>query len=88
PAYIAGVPPDYFSATGQLWGNPVYNWDQLQKTNFAWWIKRFQATLQYVDIVRVDHFRGFEAYWQVPAGEETAINGEWILAPGAEFFET
>jgi 4-alpha-glucanotransferase len=88
PAYIAGVPPDYFSATGQLWGNPVYNWDQLQKTNFAWWIERFQATLQYVDIVRVDHFRGFEAYWQVPAGEETAINGEWIEAPGVEFFET
>ena len=88
PAYIAGVPPDYFSATGQLWGNPVYNWDQLQKTKFAWWIERFQATLQYVDIVRVDHFRGFEAYWQVPAGEETAINGEWIEAPGVEFFET
>lgn len=60
----------------------------MQKTNFAWWIKRFQATLQYVDIVRVDHFRGFEAYWQVPAGEETAINGEWIEAPGVEFFET
>ncbi|WP_250124692.1 4-alpha-glucanotransferase [Chroococcidiopsis sp. CCMEE 29] len=88
PAYIAGVPPDYFSATGQLWGNPVYNWDQLQKTNFDWWIKRFRATLEYVDIVRVDHFRGFEAYWQVPAGEETAINGEWIKAPGVEFFET
>jgi 4-alpha-glucanotransferase len=88
PAYIAGVPPDYFSATGQLWGNPVYDWDKLQQTNFDWWIKRFQATLQYVDIVRVDHFRGFEAYWQVPAGEETAINGEWIKAPGVEFFET
>lgn len=88
PAFIAGVPPDYFSATGQLWGNPVYDWDELQKTNFDWWIKRFQATLQYVDIVRIDHFRGFEAYWQVPAGEETAINGEWIKAPGFEFFET
>lgn len=87
PAYIAGVPPDYFSATGQLWGNPVYNWEQIQKTNFAWWIERFRATLQYVDIVRVDHFRGFEAYWQVPAGEETAINGEWIKGPDAEFFE-
>ena len=87
PAFIAGVPPDYFSATGQLWGNPVYNWEQAQKTNFAWWIKRFQVTLQYVDIVRVDHFRGFEAYWQVPAGEETAINGEWIKAPGEAFFE-
>ncbi|HEY9619240.1 MAG TPA: 4-alpha-glucanotransferase [Crinalium sp.] len=87
PAYIAGVPPDYFSATGQLWGNPVYNWDQLQKTNYAWWIKRFKATLQYVDVVRVDHFRGFEAYWQVPAGEETAMNGEWIKGPDADFFE-
>jgi len=81
------VPPDYFSATGQLWGNPVYHWEQAQKTNFAWWIKRFQVTLQYVDIVRVDHFRGFEAYWQVSAGEETAINGEWINAPGEQFFE-
>ena len=88
PTYIAGVPPDYFSATGQLWGNPVYNWDYLQQTGFDWWIKRFQATLEYVDIVRIDHFRGFEAYWQVPAGEENAINGEWIKAPGAEFFET
>ncbi|ACK71325.1 4-alpha-glucanotransferase [Gloeothece citriformis PCC 7424] len=85
--YIAGVPPDYFSATGQLWGNPVYNWDYLQKTNYEWWFKRFKATLQYADFVRVDHFRGFEAYWQVPAGEETAINGEWIKAPGEDFFE-
>ncbi|MEB3357074.1 MAG: 4-alpha-glucanotransferase [Synechococcales bacterium] len=88
PTYIAGVPPDYFSATGQLWGNPVYDWDYLQKTGFDWWIKRFQATLEYVDIVRIDHFRGFEAYWQVPAGEESAINGEWIKAPGVEFFQT
>lgn len=87
PAYIAGVPPDYFSATGQLWGNPVYNWDKLQSTNFAWWIERFKATMQYVDIVRIDHFRGFEAYWQVPAGETTAMNGEWVKAPGVEFFE-
>jgi 4-alpha-glucanotransferase len=87
PAYIAGVPPDYFSETGQLWGNPVYNWEQAKATNFEWWIRRFKATLQSVDIVRVDHFRGFEAYWQVPAGEETAINGEWIKAPGMEFFE-
>jgi len=88
PAFIAGVPPDYFSATGQLWGNPVYDWEQLQRTDFAWWIQRFQATLQYVDWIRIDHFRGFEAYWQVPAGEETAINGEWIKAPGDEFFAT
>ncbi|MGB3136207.1 MAG: 4-alpha-glucanotransferase [Nodosilinea sp.] len=86
PAFIAGVPPDYFSATGQLWGNPVYDWERVEKTDFAWWVKRFQVTLQYVDIVRVDHFRGFEAYWQVPAGEETAMNGEWIKAPGERFF--
>jgi 4-alpha-glucanotransferase len=88
PTYIAGVPPDYFSATGQLWGNPVYDWDYLQNTDFDWWIKRFKATLEYVDIVRIDHFRGFEAYWQVPAGEEHATNGEWIKAPGEAFFET
>jgi 4-alpha-glucanotransferase len=87
PAFMAGVPPDYFSATGQLWGNPVYNWDKLQETQFAWWIERFKATLQYVDIVRIDHFRGFEAYWQVPAGETTAMRGEWVKAPGFEFFE-
>lgn len=88
PLYVAGVPPDYFSATGQLWGNPVYDWDRLEETGFAWWIDRFKATLQYVDWVRIDHFRGFEAYWQVPAGEETAIAGEWIEAPGVKFFET
>ncbi|RDH48975.1 4-alpha-glucanotransferase [Fischerella thermalis] len=88
PAYIAGVPPDYFSATGQLWGNPVYDWEKLQRTNFAWWIERFRATLQYVAIVRIDHFRGFEASWRVPAGEEAAINGEWVKAPGVKFFET
>lgn len=88
PTYIAGVPPDYFSTTGQLWGNPVYNWDRLVETQFAWWVERFRATLQYVDIVRIDHFRGFEAYWRVPAGEKTAINGEWIPTPGIEFFET
>ncbi|MBD2461471.1 4-alpha-glucanotransferase [Oscillatoria sp. FACHB-1407] len=88
PAYIAGVPPDYFSETGQLWGNPVYEWERSQQTQFDWWIKRFKATLLYVDLVRVDHFRGFEAYWQVRAGEPTAINGEWVKAPGQEFFET
>ncbi|MEO1375778.1 MAG: 4-alpha-glucanotransferase [Cyanobacteria bacterium J06635_10] len=87
-AYIAGVPPDYFSATGQLWGNPVYDWDKLEETNFSWWIERFRATLEYVDIVRIDHFRGFEAYWRVPAGEETAINGEWVKGPDKKFFET
>lgn len=87
PAFMAGVPPDYFSATGQLWGNPVYDWAQLEQTQFRWWVNRFKATLLYVDIVRVDHFRGFEAYWQVPAGETTAMNGEWIKGPDAKFFE-
>ena len=85
---MAGVPPDYFSATGQLWGNPVYNWEELQKQDFHWWIQRFEAMLDYVDIIRIDHFRGFEAYWAVPQGEETAINGEWIQAPGEELFNT
>lgn len=87
-ALMAGVPPDYFSATGQLWGNPVYQWDYLQKTNFKWWIQRFHAMLDYVDLIRIDHFRGFEAYWVVEQGEETAINGTWVEAPGVEFFET
>ncbi|HEY9808857.1 MAG TPA: 4-alpha-glucanotransferase [Halomicronema sp.] len=87
PSLVAGVPPDYFSNTGQLWGNPVYNWDNLQKTNFDWWIKRFEVMLEYVDIIRIDHFRGFEAYWAVPQGETTAINGEWVKAPGDELFE-
>lgn len=84
---MAGVPPDYFSATGQLWGNPVYNWDYLQKTNFAWWIQRFEGMLDLVDWIRIDHFRGFEAFWSVPQGEETAMNGEWVKAPGEQFFQ-
>jgi 4-alpha-glucanotransferase len=83
---MAGVPPDYFSDTGQLWGNPVYNWEYLQKHNFAWWIARFEALLDYVDWIRIDHFRGFEAFWSVPKGETTAMNGEWITAPGEQFF--
>ncbi|MBZ8181237.1 4-alpha-glucanotransferase [Oscillatoria salina] len=87
PALMAGVPPDYFSETGQLWGNPVYNWEQIQKNNFKWWIQRFKATLEYVDIIRIDHFRGFESFWAVPQGEKVAINGEWIEAPGIAFFE-
>ena len=86
-ALMAGVPPDYFSATGQLWGNPVYNWEELQKQDFNWWILRFEAMLDYVDIIRIDHFRGFEAYWAVPQGETTAMNGEWIEAPGVALFE-
>ncbi|MEH1943506.1 MAG: 4-alpha-glucanotransferase [Nostoc sp.] len=86
-AQMAGVPPDYFSATGQLWGNPVYNWEELQKQDFKWWVQRFEAMLDYVDIIRIDHFRGFEAYWSVAQGEETAMNGKWVEAPGDAFFE-
>ncbi len=84
---MAGVPPDYFSATGQLWGNPVYDWEKLKATNFAWWIQRIKGMLEYVDIMRIDHFRGFEAYWAVPQGETTAMNGKWLKAPGDEFFD-
>lgn len=93
PALMAGVPPDYFSATGQLWGNPVYNWEHLQETGFKWWIQRFEAMLDYVDIIRIDHFRGFESFWAVPLDPEiepelrTAEKGEWVKAPGKEFFE-
>ena len=85
-ALMAGVPPDYFSATGQLWGNPVYDWEALTKTDFQWWIDRVRTTLEHVDIVRIDHFRGFEAFWAVPQGETTAMKGTWQKAPGAEFF--
>lgn len=86
PALMAGVPPDYFSATGQLWGNPVYHWETLQNTGFRWWIQRFRVMLDYVDLIRIDHFRGFQAFWAVERGEETAINGKWIEAPGEAFF--
>lgn len=83
---VAGVPPDYFSATGQLWGNPLYDWKAMEKDGFSWWIHRIRYTLQQVDYVRIDHFRGFEAYWSVPAGEETAINGKWIPGPDHKLF--
>lgn len=88
PKLVAGVPPDYFSATGQLWGNPIYNWARLKETRFQWWIARLRATLNVFDMIRVDHFRGFEAYWAVPANEDTATNGKWIQAPGAQLFAT
>ncbi|NJL46916.1 MAG: 4-alpha-glucanotransferase [Leptolyngbyaceae cyanobacterium SM2_5_2] len=88
PAEMAGVPPDYFSDTGQLWGNPVYDWEYLESTHFAWWVRRLKETLAHVDLVRLDHFRGFESFWSVPAGEETAVNGTWVKAPGYKFFET
>ncbi len=87
PALMAGVPPDYFSETGQLWGNPIYRWDRMQADGFQWWLQRFRTMLDYVDLIRVDHFRGFESYWQVKQGEMTAINGEWIPAPGVQLFE-
>ena len=83
----AGVPPDAFSATGQLWGNPLYDWDRMEKDGYAWWIKRIKASFRLSDVIRIDHFRGFEAYWRVPQGEETAINGEWIKGPGQKFFD-
>ncbi|MCS7226638.1 MAG: 4-alpha-glucanotransferase [Gloeomargarita sp. SKYB31] len=86
--FMAGVPPDYFSETGQLWGNPVYNWDVLVETDFAWWVQRLRHLLQLVDIIRIDHFRGLESFWRVPRGETTAINGEWVPAPGADLFRT
>jgi 4-alpha-glucanotransferase len=87
PRFVAGVPPDYFSATGQLWGNPLYDWQALKKTGYAWWIARLRATIQQVDVVRIDHFRGFEAYWEIPAGMPTAEKGRWVRAPGVDFFE-
>ena len=86
PLAVGGVPPDYFSATGQLWGNPVYRWDQVEKDGFAFWIDRLRAAFSYVDIIRLDHFRGFEAFWEVPAGETTARNGRWRKGPGERFF--
>jgi 4-alpha-glucanotransferase len=86
PIRIAGVPPDYFSPTGQRWGNPLYRWDVLETQGFAWWIERVRRACALYDIVRLDHFRGFEAYWAIPAEEETAVNGEWIKAPGLELF--
>lgn len=88
PTVVAGVPPDYFSATGQRWGNPLYRWDTMQAGKFAWWIDRFRATLSLFDIVRVDHFRGFEAYWEIPAREKTAVHGRWVKAPGKALFAT
>ncbi|MDX2212294.1 MAG: 4-alpha-glucanotransferase [Oculatellaceae cyanobacterium bins.114] len=88
PALMAGVPPDYFSATGQLWGNPIYRWDAIEASHFEWWIQRFRALLEFVDLIRIDHFRGFCAYWAVNQGETTAMNGEWVDAPGVAFFNT
>lgn len=88
PKVVAGVPPDYFSETGQLWGNPLYNWKIMKEDKYEWWIERIKACLTLVDSIRIDHFRGFEAYWAVPFGEKTAINGKWCKAPGIDFFTT
>ena len=88
PTLVAGVPPDYFSKTGQLWGNPLYNWAYHKKTNFDWWIKRLAHNAELFDTVRIDHFRGFSAFWAVPYGDETAVNGKWLNAPGTELFDT
>ena len=88
PSFVAGVPPDYFSKTGQLWGNPVYQWKRLKETGYNWWIQRIKHNLNLFDMIRVDHFRGFVAYWEVASGEETAINGRWVEAPAEDFFTT
>ncbi|HKD38114.1 MAG TPA: 4-alpha-glucanotransferase, partial [Pirellulales bacterium] len=87
PKVVAGVPPDYFSATGQLWGNPIYDWNALKQTGYRWWINRLQARLDIIDAIRIDHFRGFEAAWHIPADAPTAASGHWVPGPGAEFFE-
>ena len=87
PLVVAGVPPDYFSETGQLWGNPLYNWEVHAADDYAWWAARLRFLLSRVDIVRIDHFRGFEAYWEVPAGSETAASGRWVAGPASPFFE-
>ena len=87
PTVIAGVPPDYFSATGQRWGNPLYRWDIHEKDGFSWWIDRLRSTFRLYDIVRIDHFRGFESYWEIPAQESTAILGRWMKGPGRKLFD-
>jgi 4-alpha-glucanotransferase len=86
PEKVAGVPADYFSATGQLWGNPIYRWDLLKGEGYKWWIERLRGSLALYDLMRLDHFRGFEAYWEIPAGEKTAIKGKWVKGPGADLF--
>jgi len=87
PLTVAGVPPDYFSEDGQLWGNPHYNWENHKKSGYAWWLSRIQKSMECCDILRIDHFRGFESFWSIPYGAKTAKNGKWIHGPGKEFFE-
>jgi 4-alpha-glucanotransferase len=86
PTVVAGVPPDYFSATGQLWGNPLYRWDVHKQTDYAWWLERFRSVLEFVDVVRLDHFRGFAGYYEIPFGAPTAETGQWMTGPGSDFF--
>ncbi len=85
---MAGVPPDYFSENGQLWGNPLYDWSKHEKSKFHWWTERIRSALRLYDMVRIDHFRGFAGYWSIPAGEQTAKNGAWVKAPGEKLFLT
>jgi 4-alpha-glucanotransferase len=87
PTVVAGVPPDYFSATGQRWGNPLYRWDVMRERNYDWWVARVRANLKLADIIRLDHFRGFAAYWEIPASEPTAIHGRWMPGPGLALFD-
>ncbi|MFC1592857.1 4-alpha-glucanotransferase [Candidatus Omnitrophota bacterium] len=87
PYAVAGVPPDYFSETGQLWGNPVYNWQALKETKYKWWVSRLKHALRLYDVVRIDHFRGLVAYWEIPAGEKSAINGKWVRVPVNDFLD-
>lgn len=87
PLFVAGVPPDYFSETGQRWGNPLYHWDKMSLNNYRWWTSRLQMCFTQADIVRIDHFRGFDAYWEIPASEPTAVVGQWVKGPGPAFFE-
>ncbi len=86
PTVVAGVPPDYFSVTGQRWGNPLYRWDVMKRSGYAWWKQRVRASLELFDLVRIDHFRGFEAFWEIPAAEKTAVHGRWVPGPGIPFF--
>ena len=85
PKLVAGVPPDAFTEDGQLWGNPLYDWNKMKKSGYEWWIRRFKAAKEFYDIIRVDHFRGFESFWAVPAGESTARNGKWLPGPASDF---
>ena len=88
PEVVAGVPPDYFSKTGQRWGNPLYRWKKMQKRDFAWWVSRFRSSLDFYDLIRVDHFRGFESYWEIPAENPTAEHGRWVKGPGQALSDT